>query len=403
MRRRDFLNCAAGLTAYTTLLSDARAAGTSRAPKLKLTGAKAAPMKDTGISFVRVYTDQGLSGTGEITGSMGSEDIVNKDLGPKIAGRDPLDIEGIYYDLWSNVLVRGSGGPYLSAISGIEMALWDLAGKALSLPLYRLMSGRAREKVAVYFDARDPKHAAEVVRSTGVRAIKAPIGPHYGGVGETMDGNKRTGLRLTTRQIDAIGAYAGTLRDAIGPHVEMALDCRTLFDEESAIQVAKAVEHTRPMWMGEPTTSDNPEIMHRIRRASRVPIACGENIYTRYGFRPFIEQQAVSVIQPDMSKTGGLLETKKIAQMAETYTIEVAPHGAASPLGQLAYAHVCSTIPNFVILEWGTYLDEGVNRLVKRPAVKDGVLEVPDSPGIGAELNQDAIRAALPAGYDFPA
>src|ERR1700722_15824206 len=352
MRRRDFLNSAVGLSAAGLLLRDARAAGTSRAPKLKISAVKAAVPRGTGNCFVRVYTDQGVSGTGETTGTTGAEDIVNRDLGSRLAGRDPLDIEGIYYDLWSNVPVRGMGGPYLSAVSGVEMALWDLTGKALGVPLYRLLSGRVRDKIAVYLDVRDPEHAAEVVRATGVRAVKTSLGPHIPNFGETLDTGKRSGLRLTTRQLDAIGSYAAAMRQAIGPDVEMALDCHTLFDEESAIQVSKVVEPARPMWLEEPTTSDNPELMRRVRHSSRVPIACGESVYTRYGFRPFIEQQAVSVVQPAMSKTGGLSETRKIAQMAETYTIEVSPHGMASPLGQQAYVHVCATIPNFVVLEW---------------------------------------------------
>ena len=143
--------------------------------------------------------------------------------------------------------------------------------------------------------------------------------------------------------------------------------------------------------------------MARIRKATRVPIACGENVYTRYGFRPFIEKQAVSIIQPDMAKTGGLLETRKIAAMAETYMIPIAPHGMASPLGQQAYAHVCATVPNFMILEWGPYFFEPLNKVVKRPEVKNGFLDVPEGPGIGAELNQDAIQEALLPGYTLPA
>jgi galactonate dehydratase len=209
-------------------------------------------------------------------------------------------------------------------------------------------------------------------------------------------------LRLTTRQLDAIGAYAAAMRAAIGPDVELAFDCHARFDDESAIKVSQVVESARPMWLEEPVINDNPELMHRVRRASRVPVACGRNVYTRYGFRPFVEQQAVSIVQPDMSKTGGLLETRKIAQMAEMYTIEVAPQGLASPLGQLAYAHVCSTIPNFMILEWGAYFSETLNRVVKLPPVQNGFFEVPDTPGIGAEINQDALDEMLLPGYQLP-
>jgi galactonate dehydratase len=402
MIRRDFLTCALGAGGYGAFLSAARAQGTSRAPNLKIKTVRAALLRGAATCFVRVYTDKGLSGTGEISNSGGSADLINKEIGAGLEGRNPLDIEGIYFDLWSTATARGTGGAYLAAISGIEMALWDLAGKALGVPLYRLMSGRVRDKIAVYFNVRDPKQAADVVRSTGVRAIKTSLGPEIPAFGETMDAGKGMGLRLTTRQLEAIGSFAADMRAAVGREVEMAFNCHGRFDEESAIQVAKVVESSRPLWLEEPTMSDNPQLMLRVRRASRVPIACGQNVYTRYGFRPFIEQQAVSVVQPDMSKAGGLAETRKIAQMAETYTIEVSPHGMASPLGQQAYAHVCSTIPNFMILEWGSYFAEPLNRVVKRPAIADGFFEVPDAPGIGAEINQNALEEMLSPGDRLP-
>jgi galactonate dehydratase len=403
MDRRNLLKSAVGVGDYTALLGDARAAGTSRVPNLKIAAVKAAPISKSQKRLVRVYSDQGLMGTGETDDTTGAEDIVNKDIGPRIVGRDPLDIEGIYFDLWANVDVRGLGGPYLNAVSGLEMALWDLAGKAFGLPIYRLMSGRVRDKIAILFDVKDPKHAAEVVKSTGARAVKVPIGPGQADFGATLDiAGKPAGLRLTARQIDAIGAYAAAMREAIGPGVEMALDCHSLFDTESAIQVAKVVEPSRPMWLGEPTISDNPDVMRHIREATRVSIACGERVYTRYGFRPFLEKQAVHIIEPDMSKTGGLLETRKIAQMAETYVVDVAPHGVGTPLAQMAFAQVCSTIPNFMILEWAAYFNDRYNQMMKRPEAKDGYVEVSDAPGIGAELNHDAIQEALLPGYTLP-
>jgi galactonate dehydratase len=403
MDRRNLLKSAVGVGAYSALLADGRAAGTSRVPHLKIAAVKAAAFSKSQKRFVRVYSDQGLTGTGEADETTGVEEIINQDMGPGLAGRDPLDIEGIYFDLWSRVHARGLGGPYLSAVSAVEMALWDLAGKAFGLPIYRLMSGRVRDKIAVYFCVNDPKQAAEVVRTTGVRAIKASLGPFGHDIGPTLDiASKPGGLRLTARQIDTIGAYAAEMRTAIGPDVELAIDCRSLFDTESAVQVAKAIEPSRPMWLGEPTSSDNPELTRRIREQTRVSIACGENIYTRWGFRPFLEKQAAHIIQPDISKTGGLLETRKIAQMAETYVVDVAPHGVATPLGQMAFMQVCSTIPNFMILEWGMYSVDRYNHMVKRPEMKDGYVEVSDAPGIGAELNGAAIQEGLLPGYTLP-
>jgi L-alanine-DL-glutamate epimerase-like enolase superfamily enzyme len=138
-----------------------------------------------------------------------------------------------------------------------------------------------------------------------------------------------------------------------------------------------------------------------VRAASRIPIACGENVYTRYGFRPYLEQQAVSVIQPDMAKCGGLLETRKIAAMAEVYHIPIAPHGVASLLGQMAYAHVCSTVPNFMMLEWMHYFDEPMTRLTDPPPYSNGFLKVSDAPGIGVELKADVVKDLLLPGYEL--
>jgi galactonate dehydratase len=191
------------------------------------------------------------------------------------------------------------------------------------------------------------------------------------------------------------------MREALGPDIGLAMDFSTRFDTESAIQIAKALEPYHLMWIEEPIPSDNVDAMAKVRNHSRVPIACGENVYTRFGFRQFLEKQAVSIIQPDMAKTGGLWETRKIASMAEVYHIPIAPHGVASPLGQTAYAQVCATVPNFLILEWGHLLrNKELNSLMRNlPEYEDGYVRVSEAPGIGIELNDDAIRERLLPGY----
>jgi galactonate dehydratase len=417
--RRHFLSSAgallyAPLAAFSQTVSAGRAAGTSRIPKLTISAIKAARLRSVNSRFVRVYTKEGLTGTGETLDTIGAEQIINQHLGPGLVGRDPLDIEGIWFDLWSwksvpggipPVFMRGMGGPYLAALSGIEMALWDLAGKAMNAPLYRLFGGRVREKIGVYFHAYDPKQAVDVVKKTGVKALKAvrldsatdKENPVQG-----YDPGKHFGWTLTNRQIDAFAANVGALREAVGPDIGIGLECHARYDTESAIQMAHAVEKHRPMWLEEPVPSDNPEAMAAVRRATRIPIACGENVYTRWGFRPFLEQQSVSIIQPDMAKCGGLLETRKIAAMAEVYHIPISPHGVASVLGQTAYAHVCATVPNFLLLEWMHFFNARMNSLTAPPSYNAGFLELPDGPGIGVELNEDAVRENLLPGFEFP-
>lgn len=383
----------------------------SRVPRLKISAVKAVALRGINSKFVRVYTDQGLTGTGETLDTVGAQDIINKHLGPALVNRDPLNIEAIYFDLWTwrsppggipPVFMRGMGGPYLAAVSGIEMALWDLAAKAMGVPLYRLFGGSVRNKVAVYFHARDPKPAAELVRRTAVKAIKTGIDSVTSADNATrgLDPEKQWGWTLTAQQVDDIAAFVSAMREALGPNVGLALECHTRYDTESAIQIAKAVEPYRPMWLEEPVPSDNAEAMAVVRRSARIPIACGENIYTRYGFREYLEKHAVSIIQPDMAKGGGLLEGRKIAAMAEVYHIPIAPHGVASNLGKTAYAHVCATVPNFMILEWAHFTNERVNRLVESPKYEAGFVYVPEEPGIGVKVNDDAINEALESGYE---
>jgi galactonate dehydratase len=380
--------------------------------KLKIKEIRAVRLKGINSRYVRVYTDQGLTGTGEMVDTIGAEDIVNNFFSPGLAGRDPLDIESIYWDLWSfrslngsttSVFMRGAGGgPYIGAVSGLDLALWDLAGKALGLPIYRLMGGRIRDKVSVYHHAGTVKMAQEILQRTGARGIKATIDTVIMQDNDTAgwDPGKVWNWTVTNKQIDDIANHVGELRQALGPDIGLMLECHTRFDTESALQICKAVEQFRPMWVEEPVPPDNVDAMAYVRSHTRVPIACGENVYGRFGFRQYLEKQACSLIQPDMSKCGGLWESRKIAAMAEVYHIPIAPHGVASTLGKVAFAHVCSTVPNFMILEWLLGRpNTDYTKMTTAPDMKDGFLHIPDTPGIGIELNDDFVNDLVMPGY----
>lgn len=429
MQRREFLrNTLLGYGAYNALWKDARAQGTSRAPKLKITAIRVAKFRKIGHPFVRVYTDQGITGTGEFNDEVGAADIVSQYVGPSLIGSDPLDIEAIYRRLWTGpalanavpegvaghippIFIRGMGGPYLAAVSGLDIALWDLAGKALGVPIYRLMGGRVRSKVPVYFDI-SPIHmnpnnlrdAANIVRTTGVKMIKSSIDgiTRMSNEKHSFDPTRWSYWRITNYQLDEIVDYVGKLREAVGK-ANMAIEMHTIYDVESAILVARAIERFQPAWIEEPIHSDNADAMAEVRRGSPVPVACGENVYTRFGFRPFFEKQAISIAQPDMGKTGGLMEGRKIAAMAEVYNIPIAPHGMASSYGITAFAHVCATVPNLFALEWGTYFSDAYDHMFPRPTYKDGFLEFSEEPGVGIELNQDFIKENILPGFEFPA
>jgi galactonate dehydratase len=428
MQRREFLNGLFGYGAYNALWRDARAQGTSRAPKLQITDVRVARFRKIGHPFVRVYTDQGVTGTGEFNDEIGASEIVSRNLGPSIIGMNPLDIEGVYRRMWTGpalanavpegvaghivpIFIRGMGGPYLAAMSGLDIALWDLAGKALGVPIYRLMGGRVRPKVPVYFDIppiyQNPnnlKLAAEIVCTTGVKMIKSAIDgiTRLSNEKHSFDPTRWSYWRITNYQLDEIVNYVGQLREAVGK-INMAIEFHTNYDVESAIRIARAIERFQPAWIEEPIHSDNPDAMAEVRRATSVPVACGENVYTRFGFRPFFEKQAISVAQPDMGKTGGLMEGRKIAAMAEVYDIPIAPHGMASHYGITAFAHVCATVPNLFALEWGSFFSDAYDHMFPRPTYKDGFLEFSGQPGVGIELNQDFIRENILPGFEFPA
>jgi galactonate dehydratase len=411
MKRRSFLGGLTGAAFYREFLANARAQGTSAAPNLKIREIRAVRLTN-GLNnrFVRVYTEQGLTGTGEFMDTLGAEYIVNNNISPALAGRDPLDIEGILFTLWqdrlpggapNSVFVRGLGGPFLTAISGVEMALWDLAGKAMGVPVYRLMGGRVRERVPVYLHAVDAAEARKLIAETKVIGLK--IGIDYKNWDSTIhkgiEPERSSGLHLTNPQTDDIVALVASVREAVGRDYNLMLECHTRFDMESALQLCHLLEPYRLTWVEEPIPPDNPDAMAKIRSETRVPIAAGENIYTRWGYRPFLEKQALSVIQPDMCKTGGLLEGRKIAALAELYYIPVAPHGVASPLGTMAYAHVSAAIPNLLMLEWTHYLNRNITSLTEPVTLTDGYLIPSAKPGIGVALSDDAVKERTDTGF----
>jgi len=280
----------------------------------------------------------------------------------------------------------------------VEMALWDLAGKAFGLPIHHLMGGKMRDKVPVYLHAANPEIARRVMDETKTKVIK--VGLDYSDDGWSIkkgyEPTRPYDLHMTNNQVDDVVNFFAGFRKGLGKDAEIALECHAHYDTETGIQICNQIEPYRPLWVEEPVPSDNVESMLRIRNNTRVPIAAGENIYTRYGYRPFLAKQALSIIQPDFTKTGGLFEGMKIANMAETYNIPVAPHGVCSPLGTLAITHVCGVIPNLLVQEFTQYQDKAWTELcdpVKLDA--EGFLPVPDAPGIGIGLNEAAVKERL--------
>ncbi len=405
MNRRMFLGQAA--MAYGAFLLNARAQETSLAPRLTIREIRAVRLRDGFNSrFVRVYTDQGLTGTGEMLDTVGAEYIVNHNIGPSLAGRDPLDIEGILFDLWgwkhlsaggapSPLFMRGMGGPYLTAMSGVEMALWDLAGKALNAPVYQLLGGCVRNKLPVYLHAANAAEATSLIAKTNVKALKIGIdySPDAWTLKKGWDPDKLWGLRLNTVQLDDVVNFVASIREAVGKSYDLALECHARYDVETAIQLCRLLEPFRLIWVEEPVPSDDVEAMLRVRNNTRVPIAAGENIYSRYGFRPFSGKGSAQRDSAGCFKDWRAARNAQDRRHGRSLFDPDCAAWCGLPLATMAAAHVAAATPNLMLLEWTHYLDKSYTSLTEPVALNDnGFLEVANKPGIGVALNDDAVK-----------
>jgi galactonate dehydratase len=341
------------------------------------------------IPYVKVHTDEGIYGIGEAY-SCGPDkatvEVIN-DFAEWLTGRDPRDIEGLWHLMYAGSRFPG-GSVVNAAISGIEHALWDIAGKAANLPVYRLLGGKCREKVRVYQSPRggSPQEIADnalaLIQKYGYTAIK--MGPLPGNW-QAMPWN--AALREAEKRV-------GAVREAVGPDIDIGLDPHArLFEVSRAMELCQVVAPFRPMFVEEPLRPENYEALAKLAEAVSVPLATGEMLYTRYEFRDLIATQAVNIIQPDICLTGGLWEMKKIAAMAEAAYMTVAPHNPCGPVATAVNVHFAASTTNFLILEYHAD-DEGPRReLVDEPMkLVDGYLDLPEKPGLGIDLNMDAVE-----------
>ncbi len=370
--------------------------------------------------LVRVYTDEGLVGLGECYWGAGVETIVRQ-MKPLLLGEDPHNIDWLYQKMVRVMSGAGStAGATVTAISGIELALWDLKGKALNTPIYNLLGGRYRERIRIYADcghgseptpASWAEKAREVV-AKGFTAIKFDIDgiaperfgdPYHVGVGPYRGWGSGQQSPLSNRELDLIVNLVGAVREAVGPYVDLALDCHWSYNTRDAITLARELAPFRPLWLEDPTPPDNVEALKRVTDNSPVPICSGENHYTRHGLRTMITTQAVDIIQPDIPKAGGLLEAKKIADLADIYYIPMAAHNVSSPIATMAACHACATMRNFITLEFHAQDVAWWNDLVvgSEPLIQGGYIQLPDKPGLGIELSEEAARAHLQKGSTF--
>ena len=367
---------------------------------MKISGVKAyvvqLPNMWTSYVFVKVTTDEGVTGWGECSVGVESIKAVVEELGAMLVGKDPFRIEEHWQSLYHvHHNVRG-GVLHTAAISGIDIALWDIKGKAFNIPIYEMLGGAMRDRIWGYgrFDGETPEKAVEHARAQVAAGFSALKGDPFGhqGIFTTLESER-----------DAIAKVAA-VRKAVGPNVELMVEVHGRLTPAEAIRVGQALEEYNPFFYEEPVPPQNVDAMAKVAAALRIPLATGERLYTKWEFRQLIEKQVVSVIQPDVCHAGGILELKKIAAMAEAYYIGFAPHNPYGPVNTVAALHVVATVPNFIIQEGG---HANYDPLLKQPfpGQKGGYFDLPKGPGLGIELDEAALvkyaaHGIVPMGYN---
>ena len=351
--------------------------------------------------FLKISTDEGICGWGEPSLEGHADAIVAtvESMASYLVGKDPMRIEDIWQVLYRSGFYRG--GPVLSsAISGIDQALWDIKGKFYGAPIYDLLGGACRDGIKLYswIGGEKPDDVAGLAKEKleqGFDAIKmnATGDMHY------VDSHKK---------IDEVIGRVAAIREACGPYFGIALDFHGRIHKPMAKALAKELDKYNLMFIEEPVLCENMEAFAEIARYTTTPIATGERMYTRWGFKALFEQGAVDIIQPDLSHAGGISECRKIASMAEAYDIALAPHCPLGPIALAACIQIDACSHNAIIQEQslGIHYNKGSDLLdyLKDPSVfdySDQLLRLPTAPGLGIEIDEDKVREAAKTGHDW--
>jgi len=414
--RRQFLRgvAAAPLLAAARPLATARAAAQRKRPKIRDVQVMILQGPGRTYTLIRITADTGHHGIAEAYGSPGvgvKEQVLS--LKPWLVGKDPLEIDALYTHMGegtpslSGTRTDGSAHNLMRAASGVEMALWDLAGKILDVPVSTLLGGRFRDRVRVY-DHAAPKNMLDkaAVADWAAKAKAHPSGftCHKFGfpqsdpaIDRARDPSNRV---LTTRELIAVQRGFQNCREALGWEHDLMVHCHWEYDLRTAIQIADAVEPIKPVWLEDPLPVDYSDSWKRLCAASKVPICMGENLARREGFKDFILNQACDILHPDLRNAGGFLETKRIADMAHVFGLPMANHNTGSQVCTYASAQWAASIRDYIALETitgeGGWMDQVL--LLDEPYIKDGFIQVTGKPGLGIELNPDVVRAHLAQG-----
>lgn len=338
-------------------------------------------------SFVRLETDTGLVGWGEssLHGPLSAVEAAMDELRPAVVGLDLAGVEATWQRLYHAWRWRG-GAVSNTALSGLDLALWDLEAKALGVPVYRLLGGALRESVPTYsshhlWRTPDEAHAGALAAvSRGHDALKWVLMSVW---------DNRDVASSVARAVDVLSAA----RDAVGPSRELYIDCSEVLTAQTALRLAHSLEPLRIGFLEEPLPFENPKAMVDLRQRLPIPIATGERLLSRWEYRELIEGGGAEILQPDLMHAGGLTEVRKIATAADTYYLPIAPHNAGGPISTAAAIHLGLATPNFLSLETmddERHLHDEI--CVTAPLFDSGVFRASDAPGYGVELDVDALR-----------
>ncbi len=403
--RRDFLSKTVATAAMASLPFANYAKGYEKAidrtPKLsapsdlKITDIKCGYIRGGHSLFVKIYSNQDIVGHGEgVDATPGTYHLV-KMFGRRLEGKNPLNVHMLFEDIRRSGFFEGAqSGMFIAVLTAVETALWDLAGKALGLPVYQLLGGKFRDKLRVYMDtalyqSRLPQPAdfaasAREAVDMGFTAVKFDLD-------QGNDPNKYDKYNWTASPAEIQRMYdqMAATREEVGPNIDICADMHGRYDAITGEKVAKILEPINMMWLEEPIPAENTDAYKKITDSTSTPICAGENHYLAHGFRPLLEKGAVDIIMPDLQKAGGLGEGQRIANLANLYYVPFAPHMVASYLGAMAACHVCASVPNFMILEWQIYFHK--NPMYKEivtfdgPMVENGYITLSNKPGIGVK------------------
>lgn len=355
-------------------------------------------------TLVKIETDAGIHGWGEATNWPGSPliEAACQHVGQFILGHDARRIDFLWTKIYRDMNWLGQAGPLLSAISAVDIALWDIKGKALGVPVYELLGGAYRKRIQLYanywfidggHDADDYARQARDVVSQGFTALKFdPFAHVHYWYGEDLSDNNSLTEAQKQRAVDLVRAVA----EAVGSGVEIAIETHAFLNAPTAVEMAKRLSALdfKCMWYEEPALPEFPDAIADIRRQIPLPVCVGERIHSRFMAQRILERRASDFLMPDITRCGGISEMRKIANLAEVYNIPIAPHNPNGPISTIASAHVMATVPNFFRQEFMLKDVSWRDGCLSHPLpISEGFFALPDRPGLGFDIDESVLEA----------